>query len=194
MSLNGSRNCPRVAIDAKLASSDQRWVWSAGAGIALRLFAAAATAASLAACMQTPTANNQSSLAMRQASLHQARKVAYASKRHVAGHRSPFVRTRQASVAPGDSASGVASFYSHGQQTANGERFNPNELTAAHRSLPFGTKVRVTNLNNGQSVTVRINDRGPYVAGRSIDVSHSAAQSLGMVGQGVAKVKMDVVQ
>jgi rare lipoprotein A len=88
----------------------------------------------------------------------------------------------------------MASFYSHGNRTASGERFDPNELTAAHRTLPFGTKVRVTNLANGQSVTVRVNDRGPFVPGRVVDVSHGAAQSLGMVGQGVAKVKLDVVQ
>src|SRR5262245_43540762 len=157
--------------------------------IAIRVGAAAATAASLAACVQTPMVSNQSSLTSRQASLHQVRRVAYAAKRHVPGNRSPFV-SRQAS----SGSSGVASYYSQGNRTASGERFNPNELTAAHRTLPFGTKLRVTNLSNGQSVTVRVNDRGPFVPGRVVDVSHSAAQSLGMVGQGVAKVKLDVVQ
>ena len=70
----------------------------------------------------------------------------------------------------------------------------PNQLTAAHRTLPFGTRLRVTNVATGRSVTVRVNDRGPFVAGRVVDVSRSAAESLGMVGQGVAKVKLDVVQ
>jgi rare lipoprotein A len=88
----------------------------------------------------------------------------------------------------------LASFYSHGSRTASGERFDPHDLTAAHRTLPFGTRVRVTNLATGRSVTVRVNDRGPYVRGRAIDVSSSAAQMLGIKRQGVAKVKLDVVQ
>jgi rare lipoprotein A len=89
---------------------------------------------------------------------------------------------------------GLASFYTEGTQTASGEKFDTNELTAAHPTLPFGTRLRVTNVATGRSVTVRINDRGPYVAGRVVDVSYSAAQSLGMVGKGVASVKLDVVQ
>jgi rare lipoprotein A len=88
----------------------------------------------------------------------------------------------------------IASFYSHGRRTASGERFDPHDLTAAHRTLPFGTRVRVTSLATGRSVTVRVNDRGPYVRGRAIDVSSSAAQMLGITRQGVAKVKLDVVQ
>ncbi|MDB5513718.1 MAG: hypothetical protein JWQ17_476 [Tardiphaga sp.] len=89
---------------------------------------------------------------------------------------------------------GIASFYTEGTQTANGEKFNTNELTAAHPTLPFGTKLQVTNVATGRSVTVRINDRGPYVAGRVVDVSYAAADALGMVGGGLAKVKLDVVQ
>jgi len=89
---------------------------------------------------------------------------------------------------------GVASFYSEGVRTASGEKFDAHELTAAHPTLPFGTKLRVTNVATGRSVTVRVNDRGPYVHGRVVDVSYSAAQSLGMVGKGVANVKLDVVQ
>jgi rare lipoprotein A (peptidoglycan hydrolase) len=88
----------------------------------------------------------------------------------------------------------LASFYSHGQRTASGEKFDPHDLTAAHRSLPFGTRIRVTNVATGQSVTVRVNDRGPFVRGRAIDVSSSAAKVLGITRQGVAKVKLDVVQ
>jgi rare lipoprotein A len=80
--------------------------------------------------------------------------------------------------------SGVASVYSteSGSGTASGQRLNPGALTAAHRSLPFGTKVRVTNKNNGRSVVVTINDRGPFVRGRVIDVTPAAAQALGFSG------------
>lgn len=88
---------------------------------------------------------------------------------------------------------GKASYYSDGlagNKTANGEKYKPTELTAAHKKLPFGTKVKVTNLNNGKTVTVRINDRGPYVAGRIIDLSKAAAKELDMVKAGVVKVKI----
>jgi rare lipoprotein A len=89
---------------------------------------------------------------------------------------------------------GVASFYTEGTKTASGEKFNTLDMTAAHPTLPFGTKLRVTNVASGKSVTVRVNDRGPYVPGRVVDVSYSAADALGMVGKGVAKVKLDVVE
>ena len=88
----------------------------------------------------------------------------------------------------------MASFYTEGTQTANGEKFNTMDMTAAHPTLPFGTKLRVTDVASGKSVTVRINDRGPYVPGRVVDVSYSAANALGMLDRGVAKVKLDVVQ
>lgn len=94
----------------------------------------------------------------------------------------------------GPAAGGVASFYTEDTETASGEKYDPHELTAAHPSLPFGTKLRVTNTTTGKSVTVRVNDRGPYVPGRVVDVSYSAAQALGMVNAGTAKVKLDVVQ
>jgi len=77
-----------------------------------------------------------------------------------------------------------------GRHTASGERFNPNEMTAASKTLPIGSRVRVTNPKNGKSVVVRINDRGPYVRGRSIDLSRSAAQKLGITHKGVARVKI----
>ena len=92
--------------------------------------------------------------------------------------------------------SGKASWYGpgfHGRPTANGEIFNQNALTAAHPSLSFGTKVKVTNLNNGRSVVVRINDRGPYSGGRVIDLSAAAARSLKMIRSGVARVKVTVL-
>jgi len=85
---------------------------------------------------------------------------------------------------------GKASYYKHGARTANGERFNPNGYTAAHRTLPFGTKVLVTNVKTGKSVIVRINDRGPFIKSRIIDVSYGAAKVLGMTGAGVATVKI----
>jgi rare lipoprotein A len=88
---------------------------------------------------------------------------------------------------------GQASFYSYDQKTASGERFNPNAMTAAHRTLPFGTKVKVTEVRSRKSVVVRINDRGPFIKGRIIDVSRAAAQQLGMIGRGVAQVEMHVV-
>lgn len=92
--------------------------------------------------------------------------------------------------------SGPASWYGgkfHGRRTANGERFDMNEMTAAHRSLPFGTRVRVTNERNGRSVVVRINDRGPFVGNRIIDLSRGAAAAVGMVNTGVAPVRVEVL-
>jgi rare lipoprotein A len=86
---------------------------------------------------------------------------------------------------------GHASWYSlPSNVTANGERMDPTELTAAHRSLPFGTKVLVENLTNGRSVVVRINDRGPFIGGRIIDLSKAAADSIGMIDAGTAKVRI----
>lgn len=90
----------------------------------------------------------------------------------------------------------TASYYGKqhaGNKTASGEIFNPGAFTAAHPSLRFGTKVKVTNLNNGKSVIVRINDRGPFVKGRSIDLSYAAAKQIGMLGSGVARVSILVL-
>src|SRR5579863_9688455 len=84
-----------------------------------------------------------------------------------------------------------ASYYSSGYRTASGERFNPNGLTAAHRSLPFGTRLQVTNPANGRSVIVRINDRGPFVRGRGLDLSRAAAFAIGM--RGTAPVRIAVL-
>jgi rare lipoprotein A len=105
------------------------------------------------------------------------------------GRISPAVKVAQA-------VTGEASWYGpgfHGQTTANGETFNQEELTAAHRSLPFGTKVKVTNINNGRSVVVRINDRGPFAAGRVIDLSAAAARIIGMLGSGIAPVQLEIL-
>jgi rare lipoprotein A len=92
------------------------------------------------------------------------------------------------------SKAGHASFYGSefaGHRTASGDRFDPNALTAAHRTLPLGTKVRVTNLHNGRSVLVTITDRGPYVRNREIDLSAGAARELKMVNRGVAQVLIE---
>lgn len=89
---------------------------------------------------------------------------------------------------------GQASYYGtrhHGRKTASGEPFNKHALTAAHRTLPFGSRVRVTNLHNQKSVVVRINDRGPYAKGRIIDLSEQAARELNMIHAGVARVKVE---
>lgn len=89
---------------------------------------------------------------------------------------------------------GLASYYGYelaGNRTASGERFDPEALTAAHRTLPLGTRVRVVNETNGRSVVVRVNDRGPFIDGRIIDVSYGAAQEIGMVRSGKAKVRLE---
>lgn len=91
---------------------------------------------------------------------------------------------------------GVASFYGsefEGRPTANGEIFDPTEMTAAHPSLPFGTQIQVTNRRNGKSVIVRVNDRGPFTGGRVIDLSKAAAREIGMVNSGTAPVVVEVI-
>lgn len=93
-----------------------------------------------------------------------------------------------ASPAFAASGCGTASWYALTSKTANGERMNPANLTAAHKTLPFGTKLRVTNPKNGKSVVVRINDRGPFIKGRVIDLSKAAAQRIGIISRGHGKV------
>ena len=93
----------------------------------------------------------------------------------------------------GSTLSGQASYYWQPQKVASGGWFNPNAMTAAHKTLPFGTRVQVTNQHNGKSVTVTINDRGPYIAGRIIDLSSAAAGVIGMKSAGVVPVKVTVL-
>jgi rare lipoprotein A len=148
----------------------------------IRVTGALLAAATLAACAQSSVVSDRSAL-----------------RGSGSGTSTATNQTRKApreaiSVARRDPQSGFASYYSEGARTASGERFDAMQLTAAHPTLPFGTRLRVTNVATGKSVTVRVNDRGPFVRGRVVDVSYSAAQSLGMVGRGVAKVKLDVVQ
>lgn len=101
-----------------------------------------------------------------------------------------------ASVARGHSETGQASYYGnefHGRKTANGEPFDQGKLTAAHRTLPFGTRLKVTNTQTGKSVQVRVNDRGPFVKGRIIDLSSSAFKAIASLNAGVAPVRIQVV-
>ncbi|MER9862400.1 septal ring lytic transglycosylase RlpA family protein [Mesorhizobium sp. M0185] len=95
-----------------------------------------------------------------------------------------------ASTASAAAQCGRASWYSLHSRTASSERMNPSALTAAHRSLPFGTKLKVTNRNNGRSVVVRINDRGPFIKGRMLDLSKGAASQLGFISSGHTAVCM----
>ena len=153
-------------------------------------------AALLTACTQAHLATRSEIVSpSRQASQEYNRAISFAPKRRVAVARkhTPFASNKKA-AATQVASHGIASFYTEGTKTASGEKFNTHELTAAHPTLPFGTRLRVTNVASGQSVTVRVNDRGPYVRGRVVDVSYAAAETLGMVGGGVAKVKLDVVQ
>jgi rare lipoprotein A len=106
----------------------------------------------------------------------------------------PPIAKIPASPQPTITETGLASWYGsrhHGKRTASGEIFNQDKFTAAHRTLPWGTRVKVTNLANGKSVEVRINDRGPFSQGRIIDLSRAAARSLGMVEQGITTVRIE---
>jgi len=110
-----------------------------------------------------------------------------AKKKHVA---SPVART------PLGPEIGIASWYGHpyhGRAAADGEIYDMEKMTAAHRTLPFGTWVRVSNLSNGKTVDVRIIDRGPFVDGRIIDVSHAAARAIDLIGPGIAQVRLDII-
>lgn len=103
------------------------------------------------------------------------------------------LRAQESITGPGHKLAGLASFYWQPQMTANGEIFDPRQMTAAHNTLPFNTKVRVTDVRTGRSVVVRINDRGPYKPGRIIDLSQAAAQSIGMASVGITPVKLEIV-
>src|SRR6266853_5461325 len=195
-----SISCARIAyvdIKANRIRLDALLVSAAGVRNVIRLFAVALVAALLAACAQSSVVTRKSELvsASRQASLEQNRQTSFVTNRRVAIARkhTPFVSHKNAAETE-VASHGLASFYTEGTQTANGEKFDTNELTAAHRTLPFGTQLRVTSVATGRSVTVRVNDRGPYVPGRVVDLSYSAAEELGMVVRGVTKVKLDVVQ
>jgi len=181
----------RIRLDALLVSA-------AAVRNVIRLLVVALAGTLLAACAQSSsviTRNSEFVTPSRQASLQHNRTASFLTSRRVASvkRHTPFASHHHAAETQ-TASRGIASFYTEGTETASGEKFDTHELTAAHPTLPFGTKLRVTNVASGQSVTVRVNDRGPYVPGRVVDVSYSAADALGMVGKGLAKVKLDVVQ
>lgn len=160
--------------------------WNAAAVLALSLFVAIVSAPAEARGGHHGWSGHRARVH------HHAVRHRHGFRHHFARHRVArshrFGHTRHAS-------GGNASWYGSelaGHRTANGERFNPGALTAAHRSLPFGTHVRVTNNSTGRSVVVRINDRGPFVGGRSIDLAHGAARAIGM--SGTSYVSMTVLR
>ena len=195
-----SVRCARTSsaeIEANRIHSKAPLISAAAIRNVVQLFAITLGAASLAACAQSSVVTQRSELlgASRQASLEHSRRTSPGIIRRVAVTKkhTPFASHKNAGETQ-VASHGVASFYTEGTQTASGEKFDTQELTAAHRTLPFGTRLRVTNVATGRSVTVRVNDRGPFIPGRVVDVSYSAAETLGMVGGGIAKVKLDVVQ
>jgi rare lipoprotein A len=194
MSSIGCTSTSCVDVRAGRTQLETRLIPAARAGNVIRLLAVTLAAASLAACAQSSIVSQKSELrAVRQASLDRDRTTSPVRRVATVRKHTPFASRKDA----GDvktASQGVASYYTEGTKTASVERFNTLEMTAAHPTLPFGTKLRVTNVASGRSVTVRVNDRGPYVQGRVVDVSYSAADALGMVGKGVAKVKLDVVE
>ena len=183
-----------IACDASYVGIARRMrepeVSSAGLPNAVRLLAVTLTAATLAACAQPAVVDDRAAsltAVHQQSAPEPSRKASFIRSRQVAA-----VAKKPAADTP-DRSHGIASYYND-TRTASGEKFDAKDLTAAHRTLPFGTRLRVTNVKTGRSVTVRVNDRGPFVPGRVVDVSHAAAEKLGMLGSGVAKVKLDVVQ
>ena len=173
-----SSGATRTLTDAPNVSFANLWG-------AFQSFAIVLTAVMLAACAQSSIITDKSALAPgRQASMESQTRASLVGNRHVAvaakGH-APSATDEHARETR-DASHGIASFYGNESQTASGERFDAHELTAAHRTLPFGTRVRVTNHSNGRSVVVTINDRGPFVRGRIIDVTPAAAHALGMSG------------
>lgn len=147
-----------------------------------RCFALALAAVALAGCAQSPVNVSKSELS---AARHRTASLAETKRNHAISTRGHE---------PIGAPMGLASYYTEGARTASGEKLIPGELTAAHPTLPFGTRLRVTRIDTGRSVIVRVNDRGPFVKGRIVDVSYSAAEQLGLTRRGVAKVKIDEVQ
>ena len=188
----GGTSC--VDVQANLIHPNASVVAGAAVRSTTRLFAVVLAGSLLAACAQSSvvTRNSEFVPSSRQASLQHRQTASLFTHRRMASAKrhTPFARHNNGTKT---ASQGVASFYTEGTETASGEKFDTHELTAAHPTLPFGTKLRVTNVSTGRSVTVRVNDRGPYVHGRVVDVSYSAADALGMVDKGIANVKLDVV-
>jgi len=144
-----------------------------------------------------PSKQAESKQEAKPAANNAAAKVEMPERKQAAlGEQKPATKKAAAAPAEGNyrvrsSQSGIASYYWQPQRVASGGYFNPNAMTAAHRTLPFGTKVRVTNKRNGKSVIVTINDRGPFIRGRVIDLSKAAAGVIGMQGAGLAPVLVE---
>jgi rare lipoprotein A len=188
MSWFGGVKDPRFAIRAGFGLHDPFSIFFRSRKTFL-LLAAVLGLLPLAACAPSPFANKNEFVAgVRQSP---------PAERHASVVRRENVPKKSISIGTGTSPTnrdGIASFYTEDEQTASGEKYDPNKLTAAHPTLPFGTRLRVTNLVNGHSVVVRVNDRGPFIPGRVVDVSYSAAETLGIVERGIVKVKLDVVR
>jgi rare lipoprotein A len=195
-------------VIAAIRSDRSALAIEAGSPSVVALAAIVPILATLAACAPSPFVQNRTQFtaptAIRQAALdlravpssniarHSVvRKISIAKKPDAT---TPAVLNARPAAKGNSSSDGVASFYTEDEWTASGEKFNTHAMTAAHPTLPFGTRLRVTNVTNGRSVVVRINDRGPYIPGRVVDLSESAAESLRMVERGIVKVKLEVVQ
>jgi rare lipoprotein A len=171
----------------------------------LRMIAATAAlclfACSTAAWANQDPSHGRSEHAKRMSQKHKVRDhVAHRrSKRYASRHKSRRLATRVAVSRPTSGVvdsrdfSGMASYYWEGERVASGGRYNPDGMTAAHRTLPFGTRLQVTDLISKRSVVVTINDRGPFIAGRILDLSRGAATALGMTNRGVTPIKATVM-
>lgn len=168
-------------VSARLAAVDP--LASVGASDVMAIPAAAPVAVG-APAIGTWTTVVRPTVILAQGPVAQSSRPAVAPAAHLIGPRL---------TGTGHSLSGVASYYWQEQKTATGEQFNRRDLTAAHRTLPFGTRVRVTRLDTGSSVIVRINDRGPFKEGRVIDLSERAAEDIGMTGRGLTEVRLEVL-
>jgi len=178
----GGINMRSLSCDACVHGAPSASHFSVGLRSGVRSLAAVMLVAGLTGCAQSSLVTNQTALQ----GTNRQKSVVFA---HAHTHFTTHTRIAEKKGA----SYALASFYGEDTNTASGEKFNPNELTAAHPTLPFGTRLRVTNVANGRSVIVRVNDRGPFVRGRTVDVSSSAAERIGMIDQGVAKVKLDVI-
>ncbi|MCG5442227.1 septal ring lytic transglycosylase RlpA family protein [Micromonospora sp. NIE79] len=141
----------------------------------------------------TPSASASPSVAPSPSATRSQQAASRGKERTASPKPKPTAKKTTAAAKVLESGSCGASFYSDGQLTANGESFNPDALTAAHKTLPFNTKVRVTNPANGKSVTVRINDRGPFIDGRCLDLSRAAFASIASVDVGALTVRYEVL-
>lgn len=191
----GYADLSRSTVAGRMETLNMRYsAFAALAALSVAFVGVAPASASHAKCDRSEVACKKATKA------HYKKKSAHYKKAHhkhyskkAAYKASSKKRAIKTSGNYGGGSQGMASYYWQGQKTASGARFNPSAMTAAHRSLPFGTRVLVTNRNNGRSVTVTINDRGPFIKGRIIDLSKGAAGIIGMHQSGVAPVSIQVL-